>query len=148
MTRVFLLTWVLLSVTIVSSVCSASRRRDATGQEWLSWNPAERSAFTIGFIDGYLRGTRKACDAANDLFEVGKGHRLGEDPSARCQSRIESYSKDADAYIAVLTDFYTKYPAYRNIPFIYLFFFLSDNQFKTADQLYKMALKGEMRTNF
>ena len=148
MTRGFLPIWVLLSVTIASSVCPAQRPRNATGQEWLLWNPAERSAFTIGYKDGYLRGTRKACDAANDLFEVGGGHRLGKDPSARCQAQMGSYSKDSDACTAVLTDFYTRDPAYRNIPFVYLFSFLTDNRSKTADQLYEVALKGQMRTNF
>jgi hypothetical protein len=115
-----------------------------------------------GFIDGYLRGSHQACDATDDLFEVGKWHRLGDDrhpseiPSARCLARLDMYSKyklvesrpDFSAYTDVITEFYTRHPEYQDIPYVYLLEFLSDNKYKTAEQLYQMALKGEIRTSF
>ena len=61
---------------------------------------------------------------------------------------MDLYSKDADVYAIVLTDFYTKHPEYQNVPYSYLLSFLSDRQFKTADELYQMALKGQLRTHF
>ena len=61
--------------------------------------------------------------------------------------------------MAVITDFYTKYPGYRNIPFIYHLWFLTDSKFKTADQLYErytdfgkdpfvVALEGAPKVKF
>jgi hypothetical protein len=125
------------------------------GQEWLSWSPAERNVYIDGFVTGYQGGTHRGCEVADELFEVGKPHRLGNQPSARCFARLETYSKysykdsaDFTAYTTVITEFYTKHPEYRGVPFFYLLSFLSDRQFKTADELYQMALKGELRTNF
>jgi hypothetical protein len=67
---------------------------------------------------------------------------------------MEEYSKaryteasgpDFSAYADVITDFYTKHPEYRGIPFVNLVKSLSDRSYKSADQLYQMAVKGELR---
>ena len=73
---------------------------------------------------------------------------MGNDTAARCQAHLPEYSKDPGEYANVLTDFYTRYPEYNNVPFFYLMWFLGDDQHKTADQLFQMALKGELRTKF
>ncbi len=139
----------LVLVVLASAVVSAlGARGDGTGVEWLSWSPSERSAFMNGFVTGYLRGTSKACNAADDLFEVNNPHSVSDRPSEKCHGRVDLYSKDSDAYTTVLTEFYTKHPEYRGIPSAYLLSFLSDSQYRTADQLYQMAVKGEMRTHF
>jgi hypothetical protein len=118
------------------------------GGEWLSWTPAERNTFVVGFIDGYMKGTIDACHAADELFEVGQPHRLGDEhhptevPSGRCLAHVDrNYSKirfansatDASAYTAVITDFYTKHPEYSGIPFIKLMLLLSDKNHKTTE---------------
>jgi hypothetical protein len=147
-TRAFLVAGafsVLLLTAIVAQVPQSQRDK---GQEWLSWSPAERSAFIDGFVTGYTNGSHKACLATEGLFEAGQPHQLADQPSARCLARLEMYSKDFDAYTTVITDFYAKHPEYRSIPFGYLIWFLTDNQYKTADQLYQMAQKGEIRTHF
>jgi hypothetical protein len=132
----------------------------ARGGEWLSWSPGQRATYVDGFITGYLQGSLSACEVADQLFEVGMPHRLGDDqhpsevPSARCLARMEKYSKakyteatgqDFSAYTDVITEFYTKHPEYRGIPFMNLMKWLSDRNYKTTDQLYQMALKGELR---
>jgi hypothetical protein len=130
------------------------------GGEWLSWSPGERATFVDGFISGYRQGSQGACDVAQELFgEPGKKYRLGDEhhpseiPSARCLARMEEYSKakytetsgpDFSAYADVITEFYTKHPEYQGIPFVNLLKLLSDRNYKTADQLYGMALKGEL----
>ena len=45
----------------------------------------------------------------------------------------------------MITEFYTKHPEYQAIAFVNLLKSLSDRNYKTADQLYQMALKGELR---
>jgi hypothetical protein len=66
---------------------------------------------------------------------------------------MEEYSKakytetsglDVSAYTDAITEFYTKHPEYQGIPFVNLMKSLSDRNYKTADQLYQMALKGEL----
>lgn len=138
----------LLGVTFASSLSPMSPAGTDRGEEWLSWSPELRETFVSGFMIGYDRGIINACNSANALFEVGKPHRLGDDPSARCEAKVDSYSKESATYAAEVTDFYSTYPQYRNIPYIYLFSFLGDAHFKTAEQLYEMAATGQIRTNF
>jgi hypothetical protein len=130
-----------------------------TGGEWLSWSPRQRATYVDGFITGYLQGSHQACEIADDLFEVGQAHPLGdahhpsEIPSARCLARMDEYSKtrytkisglDFNAYAHVITEFYTKHPEYNGVPFADLMKSLGDRSYKTAAQLYQMALKGEL----
>jgi hypothetical protein len=128
------------------------------GEEWLSWSPTERSAFVRGYLTGYSTGTHAACNLTDDLFGAGKPHRPDEQPSARCEARLETYSKygsggggqepNVTSYTDVITSFYEEHPQYRTIPFVYLMSFLSDHHFKTTEDLYQMALRGQMRTSF
>jgi len=129
------------------------------GGEWLSWSANERNRYVDGFISGYLKARLTACNAADNLFEVGQTHRLGDDqhptevPSGRCLAVVDTYSRykylnssiNFTAYTNVITEFYTKHPEYEGIPFPHLIEVLSDKKCSTADQLYQMALKGELR---
>jgi hypothetical protein len=153
------------AVAILLVICAAAQVRPQEdeierGGEWLSWSQGQRVTYVDGFITGYQRGFLSACKAADELFEIGKAHRLGdknhpsEVPSARCLTRMERYSKaryteasgrDWSVYTDVITEFYTKHPEYRGIPFMNLVTLLSDRSYKTSDQLYQMALKGEIR---
>ena len=95
---------------------------------------------------GFLR----ACDLADQLFEIGKPQRLGNDPSARCEAHRNEFSKksldkeghlDVSAYTDVVTAFYKDHPSCRDFPFAFLLQSLS-SKYATADQLYEMAMKG------
>jgi len=150
-------------VILVVVICVAAQVRPEQrdrGGEWLSWSPEQRATYVDGFITGYLQGRNQACAVADELFEKGKPHRLGDGhhpddlPSARCLAQMEEYSRgrytasgsiDASSYTDVITEFYTKHPEYRGIPFVNLMKLLSDRDYKTADQLYDMARKGELR---
>ena len=125
----------------------------------MSWTTNERNRYIDGFISGYLKARLAACNAADNLFEVGHPHQLGDDqhptevPSGRCLAAVDTYSRykfvnssiDFTAYTNVITEFYTKHPEYQGIPFPHLIEVLSDKKCSTADQLYQMALKGELR---
>jgi len=147
-TKVFALAGIFVVWMLVTITAASSSPQRGTGQEWVSRSPEQRDTFIDGFVTGYVMGTNSACDATNYGWEVGKTHRPGEDPSARCSARVELYSKDLKSYTTVLTQFYTEHPEYQNIPVVYLMRFLSDIQFKTADELYQMALKGDLRIIF
>jgi hypothetical protein len=147
---------ICVALLLLTSAAVAAPAEIGGGKEWLAWSPAERNVYIRGFIEGYWRGTHSTCELADDLFEVGKPHRLYQGPSGRCEARLDNYTKietpaskpDFTAYTTVMTEFYTKYPEYQNIPQVYLMSFLTDRNYKTADQLYQMAVKGEMRTHF
>ncbi len=157
-TKAFLIGTPLSVFLVVGFLLAGQLRREQVdrGDQWLSWSKAERIAFIDGFLTGYSNGSHKACLSANEIFEVGEAHRLGNDPAARCEARIETYTRyessesgpDLSGYADVITEFYTKHPERRGIPFFYLLQFLSDKQHKTADELSQMASKGELRTNF
>lgn len=139
-------------VFLVGGAATASEGPHA-GQQWLAWTPAERNIFVQGFIEGYWKGSQTACRLADDLFEVGKPHRLGQSPSGRCEVRLEQFTKikdtssgpDFSAYTTVITEFYEKHPEYQNVPTGYLLFSLTDHNYTTADQLYHVVLKGDIR---
>ncbi len=151
------------AVLVLLITCmSAQVRRDEVdrGGEWLSWSPEQRATYVNGFITGYLQGSHSACEVAEELFgKPGKKYRLEDEhhpsdmPSARCLARMETYSKakytesgpDPGAYTDVITEFYTKHSEYRGVPFFILMKLLSDRNYKSADQLYEMALKGALR---
>jgi hypothetical protein len=122
------------------------------GMLWLSWSAAERENFVYGYIQGHGHGMDEACLAADDLFEKDKLHQLGHDevpstfPSARCRARVPQYSNvridlskgpDFSAYTTVITDFYTKYPEYRDTPFTLLMESLAGAKGLTAEDIYR-----------
>ncbi|MBZ5543506.1 MAG: hypothetical protein LAO07_07480 [Acidobacteriia bacterium] len=119
------------------------------GEEWLSWSAEVRSVFVDAYLAGYTSGKSAACMAADDLFELDK---VIHDPKdavvARCKRHAKSYSKTSDYYAKVITEFYQKYPKYRNIPYAYLMFLMTDDWYKTADEIYQAALEGKIRTTF
>lgn len=129
------------------------------GGQWLSWSRTERHRFIHRYLDGFLRGRNRACDAADHLFEVGQPHRLGDGqhpndmPSTRCFAALDDYSRarhtgsdlDFSAYADPITEFYTKHPEYQGVPFPFLMDFLSDKKCNNAEQLYQKALAGELR---
>jgi len=146
--RSFATTGALAAIMVIATrVQVASPPR--SGQGWLSWSPQVRSVFMDAYLDGYVSGKMDACSAAGDLFELDK---LVQDPndivSARCLRHAKAYSRASDYYVKVITDFYTKYPKYRNIPDVYLMFLLTDDRYKTADEIYQAALEGKIRTRF
>jgi hypothetical protein len=128
------------------------------GREWLSWNKNERNRYVYGYLDGYMLARARTCDAADELFEVGMPHKLGDEqhptemPSGRCLAAVDTYSRfkykdskvDLSVYANPITEFYTKHPEYLGIPFPFLMEFLSDKKCSTADQLYEMAREGKL----
>src|ERR1700722_4440132 len=97
--------------------------------EWLSWTPVQRNAYVSGLVSGYMMGFYRAGDLADQLFEVGKPHRIGDDPSGRCIAHRGEFSKksldkegrlDVSAYTDVVTAFYKDHPTCRDFPFDFL----------------------------
>jgi hypothetical protein len=95
-TRAFIVSEALAVLILIAAGALGASPQSGTGEEWLLWTPEQRSTFIEGYVTGYLRGTRKACEAARDLYVADKSQRPGEDPSGPCLSRLESYSKHSD----------------------------------------------------
>ena len=141
----------LILTFVIGLAHAGGQRRLAprrSGEDWLSFTAQTRSYLVGAYLDGYLAGKIDACAAAGDLFEQGPVHDPKDSADRRCFRKAKSYSRDVDDYIGVLTDFYTKYPQHRNIPDLYLIQILTDDRYTTADGIYRMAVKGEIRTDF
>jgi hypothetical protein len=149
-------------IVFLLTSCKAEKARPvqiARGAEWLSWTPSEKNRYVYGFLDGFLLARMRACNAADELFEVGQPHRLGDEqhptdiPSGRCLASVDTYSRfnytnstvDFSAYAKPITEFYNKHPEYQGVPFPFLMEYLSDQKCSTADELFQMALKGKLR---
>jgi hypothetical protein len=156
MLRALALTGICLALVLPAAAGSNNPVGIGAGKEWLGWTPSDRNSYIRGFIEGYWRGTKTTCLLADELFEVGKSQQLGRGPSARCQARLEGYTKiktpesapDFSAYTTVITEFYTKYPEHQDIPVVYIMRFLTDQNFKTADQIFQIEGKREVPTHF
>ena len=133
------------------------------GKQWLAWQGHERVHFIAAFIDGYESGVHNACASADHLLDLKANHTYNHAndeivlPSGVCWKGAAHYSRfkpnssgdpDVSAYTGVLTQFYTEHEEYQNVPYEYLMQYLTDEQKKTADDLFKMAKYGEMRTHW
>lgn len=133
------------------------------GKVWLSWGPKERNRFVYAYVEGYETGMYEACKAVSelsdkdDIIKTSHGWKSPQFSYERCRAGVGKYSNytldssgepQFHAYTDVLTEFYTKHPEYRNIPFVYLMEFLTDKQHKSADELFAMASTERMITRW
>jgi hypothetical protein len=122
------------------------------GVQWLSWTPAERENFILGYIAGHSAGVEQACLEADRLFEQDKPHSFGHDdvpstfPSSRCRASVVEYSRvkvdlskgsDFSPYTAAITEFYAKHPEYRDAPLTLLMESLASANTITANDIYR-----------
>lgn len=132
------------------------------GGQWLTWSQSQRDSFISAYVDGYGMGISRACSGTDRSLELPKDippHDKDEIvvPSTLCRAGVSEYSKCKPgspegqvcaAYTDVITAFYSDHPEYRQIPFEYLMQYLTDDQHKSTEDLYKMARYGEMRTHW
>jgi len=142
------------------AAAQAQTERLGRGGEWLSWTPVQRSAYVYSFTDGYMLGFSDACHLADQLFEIGKPHRLGDErhptevPSGRCLAHRGEFSQikfdgeghlvGVNEYADVITAFYEKHTTCQAFPFPFLLQVLG-SKYLTANQLYDLAVKGGLK---
>lgn len=147
--RSFATAGALAAILVIATGIQVASPPRWSGEEWLSWTLEVRTVFVDAYLDGYVSGKMDACSTADDLFELDKPVQDPEDiVSARCLRHAKAYSKASDYYVKVITDFYTKYPKYGNIPYLNLMLLLRDDRYKTAEEIYQAALEGKIRTRF
>jgi hypothetical protein len=131
-----------------------------TGDQWLVMSPLQQNDAIYGYIQGYLDGVNQACSKVDSLFETNIAHRFryhnspSTFPSDRCRESADQYSKmtisvnqsgyDYGVYTKVITEFYLKHPEYRKIQSVILMHHLTDQEFKSADELYTLAKRGDI----
>ena len=124
------------------------------GKQWLAWSSYNRDDFVSAYIDGYNSGVHDGCAVTDRLLDLKPGRTYEHDkdeivlPSGVCWKGAPHYSTDVMVRTGTITEFYMAYPEYQDIPFEYLMQYLTDEQNKTSDDLYKMAKYGEMRTHW
>ncbi len=123
------------SLAISMIICMAAQVQTGhvdRGGHWLTWTADQRNIFVVGLISGYQMGSLKACNSADELFEIGQPHSPGDKqhptntPSGRCLAVVDKYSRcvlkesnsslDCSTYSDTITEFYTKHPEYQSCP--------------------------------
>jgi hypothetical protein len=91
---------IFLSVGLSSwAVAQPTTEQIGRRGEWLSWTPVQRNAYVYGLVDGYLMGFARACNLADQLCDVCKPHRRGDEqhptevPSGRCLAHRGEFSR-------------------------------------------------------
>lgn len=116
------------------------------GKQWLAWQNADREDFVIAYLSGHYYGVKEACEIHDGLAPATSLHR-----SVDCRAIAPRYSYKSDSfgnpdlskYTDVLTRFYTEHSEYRFVPCARLLVYLTDDQHKSADDLYIMAKAGK-----
>lgn len=119
------------------------------GKQWLAWQSSNREDFVSAYISGYSKGVNDACFVFDDLEPTTSLRH-----AVHCRAKAPRYSfksdsvgnRDLSKYTNVLTKFYTEHPEYQSIPYLQLTDYLTDDQHKTADDLFNMAKAGKIRT--
>jgi hypothetical protein len=125
------------------------RRTPPDGEQWLAWQAPNREEFVSAYLDGYFFGAEDACNVFDDLEPT-----ISLKHYVHCRAKAPRYSVKSDSagypdlnkYTDVITRFYTEHPEERTIPYARLMPYLTDEQHKTADDLYNMAKAGKFRT--
>ncbi len=149
---------------VVSLNCNRPRTDfQYSGEQWLAWTNAERINFVLGYTQGFEQGMYKACEAVkqmtlSDALKDKTGASQSQEfPYERCHRAVGDYSNykidpssglDFSTYVSTITEFYSKYPEYRKIPYLYLIQFMTDKEHKNATDLYAMAKAEKLRTNW
>lgn len=158
-TRAFLAVGSVIALWHLHPMAQVPATEMIPGAEWLSWSTNEKQSYVSGFIDGYKSGTTQICAAADQYFSVktprgSSSEQVREgSSSAVCFANRGDYSRqystsawlDFSAYVTAVTEFYSKHPEYRSIPFARLMLALRDGRSNSDAQLYRNALEGELR---
>jgi len=118
------------------------------GKQWLAWQISNREEFVSAYVGGYSVGAPDACNVFDDLEPT-----ISLRHAVHCEAKAPRYSFKSDGagypdlskYTNVLTKFYTEHPEYQSISYFQLMPYLTDQEHKTADDLYKMARSGQIR---
>ena len=147
---VLMSTWLGCHRAPVVSVENQPRRPvTPNGKQWLAWQNSNREDFVTAYFGGYWFGVKDACSVSDDLEPT-----ISPRHAAYCRATAPRYSFKSDSagnpdlskYTNVLTKFYTEHPECQSIPYVLLMPYLTDQQHKTADDLYNMAKAGKFPT--
>jgi hypothetical protein len=145
------------------SGCKQAKPIPESGDEWLAFTPKEKQRYVIGFVEGWMVGSSKACRQIDD-FTVLDNNKSADtarklenvlpSPSAFCMHIRPEFSKmqvsggdmtsasiDVSAYTNVLDDFY-RHSECRRMPYSILLEHLNDEEFKSGEELYKFVRSG------
>jgi|CZKZ01.1.fsa_nt_gi hypothetical protein len=148
---VFMCTWLgCHRAPVIPIENQPTRPMPLDGKQWLAWQNSNREDFVSAYIGGYFFGVEDACNVHDDLEPT-----ISLKHAVHCRAKAPRYSFKSDSagnpdlskYTNVLTKFYTEHPEYQPISYVQLMQYLTDEQHKTADDLYKMARSGQIRTS-
>ncbi len=129
-----LTTCVVLALAIVSGLGGPSKG-GAEGEEWMKWSAEMRLLYVSAFLTGYDRGFDDGCKMAEDA-DVPRPNGL---PGAKCISKEPSHSKSLEAYVDLVTEYYTTYPKDRYVNIRTILQDLSDTRHLSLAQIHQYS---------
>jgi hypothetical protein len=97
---------------LASPLCGQRDRR--MGDIWLKWNLKEHQLFVSGFILGYVNGNENGCAVGTANWPIQPGTEYEAERLRKCRENVD-FSRHADEFIALVTDFYRRYPNDRDL---------------------------------
>jgi hypothetical protein len=106
----------LLAILILLPVSSGSlsgQRTCCAGDEWLKWSATERNTYVYGYTAGFGHGLIEGCKRGTRDMRVTV-ERVADLPLNKCMETQPKFA-DADYLVKSVTDFYERYPDFRDI---------------------------------
>jgi len=103
------------------------------GETWLKWSDETRIAYVEGYIWGQERGFSEACKEAEKLW-VRKPTGL---PGEKCITKMPRYPNYPANYAAMISQYYSLYPADRSLSVRRLLEGMTDNHSLTVEQMHR-----------
>jgi len=107
------------------------------GDAWLKMSSETQTGFLRAYTAGVSWGFAQGCNAYyGTARSMGKHHTLKSNPFGQCLSKALQFSRPVDSYVKQLTEFYTSFPADRNVSFERIMEKLSDSEGMTSEQIH------------
>lgn len=108
-----------LAVAIFLAVCLSApllgTRVCCEGEQWLHWTDEVRQTYVLAFSLGYSKGYVQGCDVGTQSITTNSKLGLENGPTRNCRHKRMDFSKGTDYFVKSITDFYSRFPADRDI---------------------------------
>jgi len=108
-----------LATAVLLAVCLSTplfgTRVCCEGDQWLRWTNEVRQTYVLAFSLGYSKGYAQGCTVGTRDVAASLRPGLENNPARNCRHKGLDFSRGTDYFVKSITDFYTHFPADRDI---------------------------------